>query len=166
MTKELKKSNEGFSLVELIIVIAIMAILVGVVALQVVPYMEKSREGKDMSQLDSCFSAFQTSVAEAEISGDIAAWKYGSGAANSDAGKIDTAMKASLGMDAAALKAKLGSKNVSGCDLYLEKKGTTITVAFSETGVGAPAKGEYNKKDYKITSGTAATTTGGGETTN
>ena len=38
-----KKDNKGFSLVELIIVIAIMAILVGVVGTQVIPYIEKSR---------------------------------------------------------------------------------------------------------------------------
>ncbi|MCR5587482.1 MAG: type II secretion system GspH family protein, partial [Lachnospiraceae bacterium] len=50
----LKANNKkGFSLVELIIVIAIMAILVGVVASQVIPYMEKSRKGKDQQQLSS-----------------------------------------------------------------------------------------------------------------
>lgn len=45
--------EKGFSLVELIIVIAIMAILVGVVASQVIPYMEKSRQAKDQQQLSS-----------------------------------------------------------------------------------------------------------------
>ncbi|MBQ6094530.1 MAG: prepilin-type N-terminal cleavage/methylation domain-containing protein, partial [Lachnospiraceae bacterium] len=35
-----KLNNKGFSLVELIIVIAIMAILVGVVGTQVIPYLE------------------------------------------------------------------------------------------------------------------------------
>lgn len=39
--------NKGFSLVELIIVIAIMAILVGVVGTQVIPYLERSRRAKD-----------------------------------------------------------------------------------------------------------------------
>lgn len=42
------KNNKGFSLVELIIVIAIMAILVGVVGTQVIPYIEKSRQAKDI----------------------------------------------------------------------------------------------------------------------
>jgi type IV pilus assembly protein PilA len=47
------KANEkkGFSLVELIIVIAIMAILVGVVAATVIPYLEKSRKAKDQQQI-------------------------------------------------------------------------------------------------------------------
>jgi len=42
-----KLNNKGFSLVELIIVIAIMAILVGVVCPQVIPYLERSRKAKD-----------------------------------------------------------------------------------------------------------------------
>ena len=63
--KYLSGSNEGFSLVELIIVIAIMAILVGVVALAVIPNLERSRESKDLSTLDSCASALAVAVANA-----------------------------------------------------------------------------------------------------
>ena len=66
MNKNMKKDNKGFSLVELIIVIAIMAILIGVVALQVIPYLEKSRVGKDRQAVDTVYSAFQTSLAENE----------------------------------------------------------------------------------------------------
>lgn len=49
--KAKKKDNKGFSLVELIIVIAIMAILVGIVGTQVVPYIERSRKAKDIQQV-------------------------------------------------------------------------------------------------------------------
>lgn len=43
----MRRNQKGFSLVELIIVIAIMAILLGVLAPQYVKYVEKSREAKD-----------------------------------------------------------------------------------------------------------------------
>ncbi len=46
-----QKDTRGFSLVELIIVIAIMAILVGIVGTQVIPYIDKSRHAKDIQVL-------------------------------------------------------------------------------------------------------------------
>lgn len=51
MRDKKKADNKGFSLVELIIVIAIMAILVGIVGTQVIPYIEKSRKAKDTQVL-------------------------------------------------------------------------------------------------------------------
>ena len=56
-----KLNNKGFSLVELIIVIAIMAILVGVVGTQVIPYLENSRKAKDIQVL----SAWNTAAVSA-----------------------------------------------------------------------------------------------------
>lgn len=56
-----KLNNKGFSLVELIIVIAIMAILVGVVGTQVIPYLENSRKAKDVQIL----SAWNTAAVSA-----------------------------------------------------------------------------------------------------
>ena len=56
-----KLNNKGFSLVELIIVIAIMAILVGVVGTQVIPYLESSRKSKD----EQIFSAWNTAAVSA-----------------------------------------------------------------------------------------------------
>jgi type IV pilus assembly protein PilA len=59
-----KMNNKGFSLVELIIVIAIMAILVGVVGTQVIPYLNKSREAKDQQFLSSYATAAVTAYTE------------------------------------------------------------------------------------------------------
>lgn len=68
--KYLSGEREGFSLVELIIVIAIMAILIGIVALAVIPYLEKSRVGKDQQTVDTVYSAFQAAIADQKITGD------------------------------------------------------------------------------------------------
>ena len=58
-----ENEEKGFSLVELIIVMAIMAILVGVVASQVIPYMEKSRQAKDQQQLSGIATDITSAIA-------------------------------------------------------------------------------------------------------
>ena len=50
-------NNKGFSLVELIIVIAIMAILVGIIAPQLIRYIEKSKVSTDLRSLDAIYQA-------------------------------------------------------------------------------------------------------------
>lgn len=61
--KKAKKNNKGFSLVELIVVIAIMAVLVGVLAPTLIGNIEKSRESKDLQNLDSIRQAAVTALA-------------------------------------------------------------------------------------------------------
>lgn len=69
-----KLNNKGFSLVELIIVIAIMAILVGVVGTQVIPYLENSRKAKDQQVISSwntaAMSAYSNSAAKIDADAD------------------------------------------------------------------------------------------------
>lgn len=54
-----KKNNKGFTLVELVIVIAILAILVGLLAPQYTKYVEKSRKSADASNMDELVKAIQ-----------------------------------------------------------------------------------------------------------
>lgn len=51
-----KKNNKGFSLIELIIAIAILIILTGLLAPQFMKYIEKSREAKDVQAMDTVYS--------------------------------------------------------------------------------------------------------------
>ena len=80
-----KKGKKGFSMIELIIVIAIMAILVALIGTQLIPYLEKSREKRDMTTLDTCVTAFESALTdkEATLNADITL------AAAVTAGKID-----------------------------------------------------------------------------
>lgn len=56
--------NKGFSLVELIVVIAIMAVLVGVLAPTLIKNVGKSRKSKDDQNLDTVNGAIKTVLAE------------------------------------------------------------------------------------------------------
>ena len=61
------KNNKGFSLVELIIVIAIMAILVGVIAPQLIKYIEKSRQSADIQFCDTVKTAVITASSDPAV---------------------------------------------------------------------------------------------------
>lgn len=63
MKKTQKKlGNKGFSLVELIVVIAIMAVLVGVLAPTLIKNIEKSRESKDAQNIEQIKSACEVAL--------------------------------------------------------------------------------------------------------
>lgn len=63
MKKKLS-NNKGFSLVELIIVIAIMAVLIGVLAPQYLKYVEKSKISSDSDLVASIRSGVETMISD------------------------------------------------------------------------------------------------------
>ena len=103
--KYLSGEREGFSLIELIIVIAIMAILIGVVALVVLPYLNSSRESTDRAALNEVATAFKSTVSGSE--------KFATELKNGD-DKTITQLSTTM-------QAKINS--------YLEKKVTDISLS-------------------------------------
>lgn len=66
-----KLNNKGFSLVELIIVIAIMAVLIGVLAPQYLKYVEKSRRSSDATTAEQIVSAMNILASDPSVSLDL-----------------------------------------------------------------------------------------------
>lgn len=63
-----RTDNKGFSLIELIIVIAIMAILVAVIAPNLTKYLAKSKKSADAKNLDEFHNAVLIAASEAIMS--------------------------------------------------------------------------------------------------
>lgn len=74
MKRRIRKNplnNKGFSLVELIIVIAIMAILLGVMAPNLLKYIEKSKEAKHLSNADTFRRCFELATIDVQMDGKV-----------------------------------------------------------------------------------------------
>lgn len=72
--KKIKKASlnsKGFSLVELIIVIAIMAILLGVMAPNLLKYVEKSKQAKYLSNADTFRKCFELAAIDVQTEGKV-----------------------------------------------------------------------------------------------
>ena len=121
------RKNKGFSLVELIIVIAIMAILVGVMAPQLIKYIEKSKVSSDTQLAGTVQTALVTALADPQVNDAstynnefnnlVNAVDVGT-ALNQNA--IGSAMKENLGVSSAAeLSSSLKSYNASQISLQV-----------------------------------------------
>ena len=80
----MKKDNKGFSLVELIIVIAIMAVLVGVLAPQFIKYVEQSRRSRDIQTAQEIREAVLAAIADGKLTGSASQSQYSGMSANID----------------------------------------------------------------------------------
>lgn len=95
--KQKSLNNKGFSLVELIIVIAIMAVLVGVLAPQYIKYVDKSKTSADKQMVEQFVSAMNVLASDEDITLDSSKTYTVSSAANSDAITISADLVTAFG---------------------------------------------------------------------
>lgn len=105
------KNNKGFSLVELIVVIAIMAVLVGVLAPTLLRYVEKSRVQKDESAVSEVVQAVKIALADEKIvaqlnDGDSVTVSNGRITAPDAASLLAAELNATIGANKPALTSK------------------------------------------------------------
>ena len=122
--RKFMKGNAGFSLVELIIVIAIMAALVAILAPQYIKYVEKSRIATDQSLAEEIFSTVQVIVLDPEY-----------------ADKLDTDFEVTLskaeGIAVSGTDSDAGGTNATVADALKEIYGTDLSAVKATNKTGA-----------------------------
>ncbi len=121
LQKYLSGEREGFSLIELIIVIAIMAILIGVVALVVLPYLESSRESTDRAALNEVATAFKSAASDPKYANNVPSTATASTALSAD---LKKKIESYLEKDLATTETALSSENCKGKKFYFKKDAT------------------------------------------
>lgn len=130
--------NKGFSLVELIVVIAIMAVLVGVLAPTLIKNVEKSKESKDQQNLDSVKEAITTVLSDQDYYDTLynnsvtVNGKTGSLSISSDLSGSNTALS--------EIKDSLGSTEVKMSSKKYNNSNVTFTITNGKVSQGAPAE--------------------------
>lgn len=130
--------NKGFSLVELIVVIAIMAVLVGVLAPTLIKNVEKSKESKDQQNLDSVKEAITTVLSDQDYYDTLynnsitVNGKTGSLSISSDLSGSNTALS--------EIKDSLGSTEVKMSSKKYNNSNVTFTITNGKVSQGDPAE--------------------------
>lgn len=166
MKNEKKLNNKGFSLVELIVVIAIMAILVGVLAPSVLGQINKAKLSKDKQAIDAIATAVAIAWSDPDVTSKPAVSAGGvtdiatevgigltySGSAVTYTGAGASTFKelcqATVGYETVKVESNEFSA-VSG--LKVEMNGTTGKVTVTAVGSAVPAASGSGTEEYSIT---------------
>lgn len=149
MSKE--KDNTGFTLVELIVVIVILAILVGVTIGGVYGYVAKSRTNTDINNASAIESALQVITTSKDAKGTANKTDEPFTIDNSTAAKTSDDVATALGISSADGKKKV--KEILPDGIPVSKSGSTLKGKYS-----TDAQGRFTSISLK------AYTTGAGST--
>lgn len=140
-----QKNNKGFSLVELIVVIAIMAVLVGVLAPQLIRYVEKSRESTDIQNCDNIVTALKSFYADKDDPADsvVVELTTTSVTVKEDGTEIQAAADGNPLKDAKLTGTKLKSKKWATTSGATSPNGLSITYNTSTGEVTYAAYAQY-----------------------
>lgn len=161
----MKKTNKGFSMVELIIVIAIMAILAGALAPALIKYINKSRLSTDIQTANTIGTAIQTALSN-ETGYDSAVASYNTQVKSlsyvytqSDA--FATSIKDTVGgSNAPTLKAKKCMNKTNPVDyggefyIFVDPGKNYVCVAAGKGTADPQVQYDATKKAYEVKSAT------------
>lgn len=161
MKKMSQKNNKGFSLVELIVVVAIMAVLMGILVPTLVKNVEKSKKQKDASAIEEIRSTMVTTLADPTYSDIEATIVYDGTTIDVDTPKsisavkpiTDTEVKTFLTAVSADVKDwKFTSKAYKADDeVTFVISGQMVTVYREAEGESAPGAGGAGATNYSST---------------
>lgn len=134
--KKITKNNKGFSLIELIIVIAIMAVLVAIIAPNLTKYLGSSKNKTDRKNIDEILTQVQNSISDYES-------EDGHGYLGEDAGSMPITITWAAG------------GTVSGIPTTVSDFQDSLTSAVTSSAESKEVKGNYAtvKIEWKDASG-------------
>lgn len=150
-----KKNNKGFSLVELIVVVAIMAVLLGVLVPTLVRHIESSRLSKDKKNLDELRVAMEVALSNEKFADiECSDVQIGTNASVDISDKtFDSTDKDTNTAFINEVKANFSNKSTVTLTSKLKKGcGVTVTIADGRVKISVkPSKDNSLKEDYTFT---------------